>query len=154
MPFDPAFLVSLERLALLAKRLGGVVPRRRRVARRAAAAGEVRDRRPYAPGDEPRAIDWSAYARLGKLLTKLFEAEEPRDLLVLVDVSASMGRPARKLDWALRGAAAAAYLGLARHDRVGAAGFSDRVTTELPPRSGRGGAARILGFLEGFQAAG
>jgi uncharacterized protein (DUF58 family) len=114
----------------------------------------LRDRRPYAPGDDPRAIDWPAYARLGRLFVKLVEPEEPRDALVLLDVSASMGAPARKLGLARRVAAAAAVVALARPARCGVAAFADRLVDMVEPRAGKGASARSLAFLEGVRAAG
>lgn len=52
---------------------------------------EFLDHRPYQPGDDPRRLDWSAYARTGHHTVKLFE-EEVRTLVdVAVDLSPSMG---------------------------------------------------------------
>lgn len=148
--FDPEFRSSLERLAALAKRLGRGRPARRRVPRRAAgASGEFRDRRPYSPGDDLRHIDWAGYRRWGRLLVKLFEAEEPREVWVLLDASASM-RPARKLAWARRAAAAVAFLAAGRHDRVGLAFFADAMRVRRAPAAGRGVAARLLAEIEAF----
>ena len=51
---------------------------------------EFAEHRPYAPGDDPRHIDWAAYARSGAYSMKLFREEvSPRVDLVL-DVSESM----------------------------------------------------------------
>lgn len=51
---------------------------------------DFQDHRPYLPGDDPRYIDWQAYARTGHYSMKLYREEvSPRVDLVL-DVSASM----------------------------------------------------------------
>lgn len=51
---------------------------------------DFQDHRPYVPGDDPRHIDWQAYARSGHYAMKLYR-EEVRPLADLVlDTSASM----------------------------------------------------------------
>jgi uncharacterized protein (DUF58 family) len=51
---------------------------------------DFQDHRPYVPGDDPRHIDWHAYARTGHYTMKLYR-EEVRPLADLaVDVSPSM----------------------------------------------------------------
>ena len=100
-----------ERERLLSPRLVGELTRfrlaaRRRVAGRYAGAHPSRrfgssldfaDYREYVPGDDPRRVDLSAYQRLGRLLVKLYEAEDEAAVRIVVDHSASMsfGRKAR-----------------------------------------------------------
>ncbi len=51
---------------------------------------DFQDHRPYVPGDDPRHIDWQAYARNGQYTMKLYR-EEVRPLAdIVLDVSASM----------------------------------------------------------------
>jgi len=51
---------------------------------------DFQDHRPYVPGDDPRHIDWQAYARSGHYTMKLYR-EEVRPLVDLVlDISGSM----------------------------------------------------------------
>src|SRR2546423_7836466 len=82
-----------------------------RRSRRAARSPEFSDFRPYVSGDDFRQIDWRAYARLEKLMLRLYVAEEEACLNVVLDVSASMalGEPPK---WAaaLRLAAALSVL--------------------------------------------
>jgi len=52
---------------------------------------EFAQHRPYTPGDEPRFIDWKVYAKTDKLYLKQFQKETNLDLVILVDVSGSMG---------------------------------------------------------------
>ncbi len=113
---DPRTLARLERLVLLARR---VPPARRRSRARAGRGIEPGGRREYTPGDDPRLIDWPAYARLERLLIKVQEAlPEPR-LDLLVDGSASMagGEPSPALRASLAAAALAATA-VAREVRV------------------------------------
>lgn len=60
------------------------------------ASMDFQDHRAYSPGDDPRHINWQAYARTGQYSMKLFR-EEVRPLVdVVVDVSASMFYPEEK----------------------------------------------------------
>lgn len=52
---------------------------------------EFYELRGYAQGDEPRFIDWRAFARTGRLYTRLFQAEAPAHFTFFLDGSASMG---------------------------------------------------------------
>ena len=88
-------------------------------ARRRGSSAEFHEHRAYAPGDDPRRIDWSAFARTGVPVTKLFRAEEDAIVRVLFDASASLdyGTP-RKLGAAQRVAAAIGYLALSAGQRA------------------------------------
>ena len=46
--------------------------------------------RPYAPGDEPRLIDWNVSARTGEVFVKRFTEERELNVLILADASLSM----------------------------------------------------------------
>jgi uncharacterized protein (DUF58 family) len=119
---------------------------------RSARSPEFSDFRPYSSGDDFRQIDWGAYARLEKLMLRLYVAEEEACLNVVLDTSASMalGEPA-KWPAARRLAAALGFLGLAAMDRVqvGALGGG-----RVPPMRGRDGVPRIWAFLRGLEPQG
>jgi uncharacterized protein (DUF58 family) len=72
-------------------------PRRRRQGEGArlgvgpGASLEFHDHRPYAPGDDLRHLDWSAYARSGQLMLRRQRKEVSPRVEVLLDCSASMG---------------------------------------------------------------
>jgi uncharacterized protein (DUF58 family) len=61
-----------------------------RMAREAGQSVEFHDFRQYQPGDELRHVDWRAYARTGRLYTKLHQAERTIRLHLLLDTSGSM----------------------------------------------------------------
>ncbi len=87
----PEFLRELE---MLKRRLdiharSGELGERR--APRRGGSAEFQEHRPYAPGDDPRRIDWLAYARTGQPVTKLFRAEEDAVVRLVLDASASLG---------------------------------------------------------------
>src|SRR2546423_4319337 len=114
---------------------------------RAARSPEFSDFRPYVSGDDFRQIDWSAYARLEKLMLRLYVADEEACLNVVLDTSASMalGEPA-KWPAARRLAAALSFLGLAGMDPVPVGGLPAR---RPPPPPGRGGGGPGRAFLRG-----
>jgi len=138
------------------------------LARRPAAAGiggehrsaarapstDFADYRAYVPGDDFRRIDWNAYGRLGNLYVKLTEAREQLLVHLLVDASSSMawGTPS-KLDYARQLAAALAYLGLARFDRVTVSTLGEE-TRQLASARGRARFHDLLSFLNATTAAG
>lgn len=85
--------------------------------RRHGSSLDFADHREYVAGDDPRSIDLPAFQRLGKLLIKLYEAEDEASLRVVVDRSASMGF-GRKRRAADQVTAAFAALASASQDRV------------------------------------
>jgi uncharacterized protein (DUF58 family) len=100
---------------------------------------EFEESRPYAPGDDVRHIDWNATARTGTPFLKRFREERDQTLLLLLDVSASMGFGSAGRTKAALAAHAAALLAAAAGfagDRVGLVAFADRVALELPARRG------------------
>jgi uncharacterized protein (DUF58 family) len=119
---------------------------------RSARSPEFSDFRPYVSGDDFRQIDWGAYARLEKLMLRLYVAEEEACLNVVLDTSASMtlGEPA-KWPAARRLAAALGFLGLAAMDRVQVGALSGG---RLAPLRGRDGVPRVWAFLEGIEPGG
>jgi len=54
------------------------------------ASMDFQDHRDYAPGDDPRHIDWNAYARSGNYTMKLFREEVQPAIDILFDASPSM----------------------------------------------------------------
>jgi uncharacterized protein (DUF58 family) len=109
-------LVVLRRRLVSRARSGGLgdgaSPRR-------GGSAEFQEHRPYAPGDDPRRIDWLAYARSGVPVTKLFRAEEDTVVRVVLDASASLdfGNPT-KIETSKRFAAAVSYLTLCAGHRA------------------------------------
>lgn len=115
------------------------------------ASVEFVDHREYAPGDEPRHIDWRVYGRTDRLYVKQYEAETNLDLHILVDVSRSMdftSREVTKLRYATFVAAALAYLATRQRDSVGLFLFDHEIRQHLPPMSSAGHLAHIFDILE------
>ena len=58
---------------------------------------DFQDHRPYLPGDDPRYIDWRAFARTGHYIMKLYREEVSPMLDLVLDVSPSMAyRPEKR----------------------------------------------------------
>lgn len=115
-PFPPPFRELLREILSRGPRLSGAqverVPARRSAL---GQSGTFAGHRRYVRGDDPRRIDWAAYARTGELFVMQLEEEERRTATVLVDLSVRLcvGAPPRRLA-ALRLAAVVGGLAL-RH---------------------------------------
>ena len=113
------FLARLEQLEIVSRRLRrGRFRGERRSVRRGASV-EFADHRPYGIGDDLRFLDWSLYARLQILVTKLFHDEEDLSVHLVLDRSASMdfGDPTKALH-AKRVLAALGHVSLLGQNRV------------------------------------
>ena len=99
---------------------------------------DFQDHRAYAPGDDPRHINWQAYARTGQYSMKLFR-EEVRPLIdIVLDVSPSMYYPEAtngKLTFSALGSAALATMLQRQRDAVGLVTFSDKIHLQSPVKS-------------------
>ncbi|HUS47246.1 MAG TPA: DUF58 domain-containing protein [Phycisphaerae bacterium] len=147
--FDEEFLSRLERLRLVAKY---ATSRSRAGARRTRRVGdglEFADHRAYAPGDDPRFIDWPYFARMERLLLRLFHEHSEADVGILLDCSASMapGGRTEKFNSARRAAAALAYVAMAGGERVTMAAFADELRPTIRTARSRGQIFRLLDRL-------
>ncbi|HEU4382027.1 MAG TPA: DUF58 domain-containing protein [Anaeromyxobacteraceae bacterium] len=106
---------------------------------------EFESLRPYAPGDDLRAVDWKATARRGVPVVREHEPERNQSVWLLLDcgrhLSARLPDGRVKLDHAVDAALAVARAAVKRGDRVGALLFGAEVRRVVPP--GRG--SRQLG---------
>jgi uncharacterized protein (DUF58 family) len=118
---------------------------------------EFSEVRPYAPGDEVRAIDWNVSARTGQLHVKRFVEERELSVMLLCDRSASAdfgSRERTKAEVAAEIVALLALSAVANGDRVGLVLFTDRVERFVPPRKGRRHALRIVSEVLQFRPEG
>ncbi len=102
---------------------------------------EFREHRPYVRGDELRNIDWKVFGKSDKLFIREYEEETNLRCTLLVDRSGSMDYAGSrsgglsKGEYAVRAAAALAYLMLAQQDAVGLVTFDNEPRDHVPPRS-------------------
>ncbi|TWT47820.1 DUF58 domain-containing protein [Botrimarina hoheduenensis] len=149
MLLPPDLIAQLQRLELVTRKVFRGRMKGERRSQRKGQSVEFADFRNYVPGDDLRALDWNLYARLDKLIIKLFLEEEDLHFYTLIDASPSMafGEPT-KLDHAKQIAAALGYIGLVRADRI-------RIETlggkQSPVLRGRKSLSRMVEYLEGIE---
>ncbi len=108
---------------------------------------EFEEVREYAIGDDVKSIDWNVSARMGRPFVKRYREERELVLMLLVDLSGSMGfgtQTARKRDAAAEAAAILAFNAIRNNDRVGALLFTDQVETYIPPNKGAAHIWRVI----------
>lgn len=126
-----------------------------RQARRRVGAAEFSDSRRYVLGDDPRAIDWNAYARLRELFVTTSAAEGRTRLSLLVDCSASMGTGTpSKLHHAKRAAAALGAISLLRAEAVQVHALAGGAAVSGPVLHGSHALGELLALLEELRPSG
>lgn len=156
MPSDllsPDLLARLERLELVTRKIFRGRMKGERRSKRKGQSVEFADFRNYVAGDDLRLLDWNLYARLDKLIIKLFLEEEDLHFFALIDASPSMdfGDPT-KLRCAKQIAAALGFIGLVRADRVRVETLGQRPAQRSPALRGRHSAFRLLESLDAIEA--
>jgi uncharacterized protein (DUF58 family) len=148
----PELLAQLERLELVTRKVFRGRLRGERRSKRKGQSIEFADFRAYAPGDDLRSLDWNLYARLDKLIVKLFLEEVDLHFYTLIDASRSMdfGEPT-KLQYTKQLAAALGFIGLVRTDRVRIETLSQSVREHGPVLRGRRSVWRMLEYLESIE---
>lgn len=136
---EPELAVRLAGLTLRSKRtVDGLLAGMHRSPHRGASA-IFKEHRAYRPGDDPRLIDWRAYARSDRYAIKHFEHETQLRGTLALDISASMNWGSgdlSKLDYASTLLAALAYVLTRQGDAVSLITFDDTVRDRIPARSG------------------
>jgi uncharacterized protein (DUF58 family) len=110
------------------------------------------EHREYRPGDDPRLIDWRAYARNDRHAIKRFEQETQLKATLLLDVSRSMGFPEgtlasgehTKLEHAAGLLAGLALVLRRQTDAVGIIRFARAIEATLPARASAAHVERVL----------
>ena len=95
--------------------------------------------RDYEYGDDIRRIDWKATAKHSRLITRNYEIEHFRNIMIVLDRGRLMGAEAgngTKLDHAIDAALMVAGAALGSGDQCGLLVFDHDVTAYLPPKGG------------------
>ncbi len=125
----------------------------KRVIRQRGVGREFESLREYQPGDEFRSICWTATARRGKHVTKLFQVERSQAVWLVMDAGRLLrARVAElsKLDFSANAALSLAQVALYSGDRVGLLVYG----RHIQQRVGLGrGSAHLRVILEGLAAA-
>ncbi len=146
---DEEFLARLERLEIVSRRLRRGIQRGERRSLRRGSSVEFADHRPYGAGDDLRFLDWNMYARLDRLMTKLFLDEEDLAVHLVLDRSASMdfGDPTKALV-AKRLLAAIGFVALVGLNRVSLWSPGEGGDVELTHLRGPRASERLFAALE------
>lgn len=116
------------------------------------------EHRRYNRGDDPKLIDWLAYAKTDKYFVKRFEAETNLTGYLVIDLSKSMGftesQTMTKFEYCTCLAASLTYLMTMQQDPVGLLTFSDKLRALLPARSRRGHLGDVMAQLSRLQPSG
>ncbi len=111
----------------------------KRHARIRGAGREFESLREYREGDEFRDICWTAAARRGKLVTRIFQIERSQTIWLVLDAGRLMrARVAglSKLDFAVNAALSLAQVALGAGDRVGLMAYGRQIQKRMLPYRG------------------
>ncbi|WP_224243522.1 DUF58 domain-containing protein [Hyalangium gracile] len=117
---------------------------------------EFNEARHYSEGDPERHIDWNMTARLDEPFVRTYLEEREREVIVAVDVSASMHsgwQERSKLETAMELAATLGLSAIEAGDRLGFLTFHERVVDFSRPLGGRRQLYTFLRALAGQQQA-
>jgi len=112
--------------------------------------------REYLPGDDARAIDWKASARMDRLVVREFEEERSRTYYLVLDRSgsATFGSSISKDRRILEVAASLIFAAHRQNGRVGLCIVTDRVEVFIPARPGKRQVVRIVQALVSHRPSG
>ena len=148
MAIRPDFLDQLKRLTLIVEKrmTSSFIGGRKSVHRGRGIIPE--SFKPYAYGDDYKAIDWRLYARTDKLTIKTFEAEKSLTTYILLDYSGSMnfGKTTKKCDYGAMLALGFAYLAMRKNERFVLSTFAEELEL-YKPRKGLSHLASMVHYL-------
>lgn len=116
---------------------------------------EVLQLREYRAGDPPRAIDWKASARLGRMVSRDFSADQALQIVLVVDAGRSSTQRAGDTDRQALYANVACRLAqraVLLEDWVGLVAYSDRPLLALAPARGTAAVMRLRSALTELKA--
>lgn len=149
---SPELMARLDRLEIVTRKVFRGRMKGERRSKRKGQSVEFADFRNYVAGDDLRLLDWNLYARLDKLIVKLFLEEEDLHFYTLIDASMSMdfGSPT-KLEYAKRLSAALGFVGLVRADRVRIETLGQGIAQRSPILRGRHNVRRMMQQIEAIK---
>jgi uncharacterized protein (DUF58 family) len=108
---------------------------------------EFEEVREYISGDDVRSIDWNVTARTGRIFVKKYREERERNVIMLIDISASQyfsSNEKSKNELCAELAAVFSLSALSSKDKIGLILFSDRIEKTIMPRRGRSHVLRLI----------
>lgn len=144
---QPAYLRSVQGLALLARHtLQAVLPGINR-SLRTGPGFEFSQYRSYQPGDDLRYLDWKLYARSDRFYIREAERESHLTLRFVLDASASMlheDQGIQKIDYARYVIATLAWLAQQQGDQIALHALSGQQIYQVPPGASHRHFSRFL----------
>lgn len=123
---DASYFARLQRLKLAVDKKSNASLLGSRKSVRKGSSAEFSDFREYMPGDDIRAIDWNAYARLDRLYIKEYMEEKESAVSLFIDLSKSMDYGEKtKLELQEEITAALSYIALMNMDHVAVYDLAD-----------------------------
>lgn len=114
-------------------------------------AVEFAGHREYAPGDDPKHIDWRVYFTRERYFIKQYEMETNFVCHLILDTSASMRYgegPQQKMHYGARMVATLGYAILRQSDKVSLATFDEQVRGFIPPSNSMAQIVRVTEHLD------
>lgn len=149
---EPALVERLNQLQVTARSVveGSITGAHRSPLK--GASVEFRQHRFYAPGDEPRRLDWRVLGRTDRPYIKEYDEETNLRAVLLLDASGSMAYAGRtgesKFEYGCKLAAALSYLMLGQTESVGLGLIGARLDQWIAPRAGSAQLSRLIDVLE------
>lgn len=121
-------LIKLKNLQLTGKLVSEELMLGIHSSKRSGIGIEFEQYRHYAPGDDPKRIDWKLFARTNKHLVRESSTESDRQIRFVIDLSGSMNyaeNGVSRLQYAQILLASLAYLGYIQNDQMSLYGLRD-----------------------------
>jgi uncharacterized protein (DUF58 family) len=149
---DPSFVERLEHLSFAVAGVVDGLYTGLHKSRRRGGGLVFAEHRAYRPGDDPRTIDWRAFARSDHHRVKHFEHEAQLRAILALDLSGSMAYGHgpfvdTKVGYAATLLGATAEVLLRQGDAAGVALFHEHVIRYVPARGGQAHARALLEVL-------
>lgn len=154
---DPAQLLRVGDLQLLARTVVKGLGIGLHHSPTSGSAIEFAQYRPYAQGDDSRAVDWRLYGRTDRLHIKQYQEETNMRCTILLDCSGSMNYGSEgvtKFQYARMLAACLAMILSAQKDMIALVAYHHDLKVYIPPRNNPRHLRRILLELDGLEPAG
>ncbi|MEW6672294.1 MAG: DUF58 domain-containing protein [Thermodesulfobacteriota bacterium] len=149
--YDPKVLAGIKNLFLRARFVVDGAMMGIHSSRAKGMSAEFEEHRGYTHGDDPRHIDWKAYAKFDRYFIKEYRETTNLRAFIVMDCSASMNYASDGMSKFVYGstlAASLAYLMLRQQESVGLITFSDKIEKILAPKSAHDHLFAVLKTLQ------
>lgn len=149
--YDPKALAGIKNLYLKARSVVDGATMGIHSSRAKGMSAEFEEHRGYTHGDDPRHIDWKAYAKFDRYFIKEYRETTNLRAFIVMDGSASMNYASNgmsKFDYGSTLAASLAVLMLRQQEAVGLITFSDKTEKIIAPKSAHDHLFTILKTLQ------